>query len=128
MYAIIVSVMEWVIEYYVTDNGKYPVKDFVDSLSPEGKAKYIFISDLLEQYGIAVREPYVKTIKGRKKLFEMRIKDKSNIHRIIYFVFTGKTLILLHGFTKKTQRTPAKEIGIAEKRMKDYLTRKGRTI
>lgn len=117
--------MDWVIEYYVTDNGKYPVKEFVDSLSPEGKAKYIFISDLLEQYGIAVREPYVKAIKGRKKLFEMRIKDKSNIHRIIYFVFTGKTLILLHGFTKKTQRTPAREMGIAEKRMKDYLTRKG---
>ena len=117
--------MEWVIEYYVTDNGKYPVKDFVDSLSPVGKAKYIFISDLLEQYGIAVREPYVKAIKGKRKLFEMRIKDKSNIHRIIYFVYTGKTLILLHGFTKKTQRTPAKEIRIAETRMKDYLTRTG---
>ena len=125
MYAIIVSAMEWVIEYYVTDNGKYPVKDFVDSLSPVGKAKYIFISDLLEQYGIAVREPYVKAIKGKRKLFEMRIKDKSNIHRIIYFVYTGKTLILLHGFTKKTQRTPAKEIRIAETRMKDYLTRTG---
>ena len=128
MYAIIVSAMEWVIEYYVTDNGKYPVKDFVDGLSPEGKAKYIFISDLLEQYGIAVREPYVKAIKGKRKLFEMRIKDKSGIHRIIYFVFTGKTLILLHGFTKKTQRTPAKEIRIAETRMKDYLTRKGGSI
>jgi len=125
MYAIIVSAMEWVIEYYVTDNGKYPVKDFVDSLSPVGKAKYIFISDLLEQYGIAVREPYVKAIKGKRKLFEMRIKDKSNIHRIIYFVYTGKTLILLHGFTKKTQRTPAKDIRIAETRMKDYLTRTG---
>src|SRR3972149_64797 len=124
MYAIIGSDMEWVIEYYVTDNGKYPVKDFVDGLSPEGKAKYIFISDLLEQYGIAVREPYVKAIKGKRKLFEIRIKDKSNIHRIIYFVYTGKTFILLHGFTKKTQRTPAKEIRIAETRMKDYLTRK----
>ena len=128
MYAIIVSAMEWVIEYYVTDKGKYPVKDFVDGLSPEGKAKYIFISDLLEQYGIAVREPYVKAIKGKKKLFEIRIKDKSNIHRIIYFVYTGKTFILLHGFTKKTQRTPAKEIRIAETRMKDYLTRKGGSI
>src|SRR3972149_3616007 len=124
MYAIMLSAMEWVIEYYVTDNEKYPVKDFVDSLSPDGKAKYIFISDLLEQYGIAVREPYLKAIKGKRKLFEMRIKDKSNIHRIIYFVYTGKTLILLHGFTKKTQRTPAKEIRIAETRMKDYLTQK----
>lgn len=102
-------------------------KGFIDSFSPAGKAKYILITDLLEQYGIQVREPYIKAITGKRKLFEMRIKDKANIHRIIYFVFSGKTLILLHGFTKKTQKTPAGEIEIAEKRMKNYLARKGGT-
>ncbi len=116
--------MKWIIEYYVSENDKCPVKDFIDDLTSEGKAKYIMITDLLEQYGIQVREPYIKAITGKKKLFEIRIKDKSNIHRIIYFVFTGKTLILLHGFTKKTQKTPAREIEIAEKRIKDYLIRK----
>jgi phage-related protein len=87
--------MEWSLEYYTSDSGKCPVKEFIDSLSPESKAKYIFIADLLTEYGLNVREPYVKPITGTRKLFEMRIKDKQNIHRIFYFAFTGRTLVLL---------------------------------
>lgn len=81
--------MQWRIEYYETAEGESPVKEFINSLSPESKAKYIFIADLLEEYGIVVKEPYVKPITGRRKLFEIRIKDKTNIHRILYFAFTG---------------------------------------
>ena len=117
--------MEWLIDYYTSDGGKCPVKEFIDSLSPESKAKYIFIADLLTEYGLNVREPYVKPITGTRKLFEMRIKDRQNIHRIFYFAFTGRTLVLLHGFTKKTNKTPSREIAIAEKRMQDYVARKG---
>ena len=116
--------MAWEIEYYATENGKCPIKDFLDSLSPESKAKYIFIADLLEEYGILVKEPYVKPITGKKKLFEIRIKDKANIHRVLYFIFTGKRLVLLHGFTKKTQKTPQAELDIAQMRMHDYLRRR----
>ena len=116
--------MKWTIEYYVTREGKSPVRDFIDSLSVESQAKYIFIADLLEEYGIQVREPYVKAIKGRKKLFEIRIKDKATTHRIFYFVYTDRKLILLHGFTKKEEKTPTREIETAAARMEDYLSRK----
>ena len=116
--------MDWTIEYYETAGGKCPVKEFIDSLPPESKAKYIFIADLLEEYGIRVKEPYVKPIAGTKKLFELRIKDKSNIHRILYFTFTGRRFVLLHGFTKKTEKTPAREIEIAIKRMEEYISRR----
>jgi phage-related protein len=117
--------MQWSIDYYVSENGKSPVKDFIDSLSPESKAKFIFIADLLAEYGLNVREPYVKPITGSRKLFEIRMKDRQNIHRIFYFAFTGRRLVLLHGFTKKTSKTPPREIEIAESRMKDFLARKG---
>ena len=116
--------MNWELEYYVTENGKAPVKDFIDSISPESKAKYIFIADLLEEFGIEVRAPYVKPITGKKKMYEIRIKDKVNIHRVLYFAFTGKKLVLLHGFTKKTRKSPPKELDIAEKRMNDYIKRR----
>ena len=56
--------MDWTIEYYETPGGKCTVKEFIDSLSPESKAKYIFIADLLEKYGIGVKEPYVKPLEG----------------------------------------------------------------
>lgn len=117
--------MEWSIEYYTAAGGKSPVEEFIDTLSPESKAKFIFISDLLTAYGLNVREPYVKPIQGARKLFEMRIKDRQNIHRIFYFAFTGRRLVLLHGFTKKTEKTPPREIEIAESRMKDFFERKG---
>jgi phage-related protein len=117
--------MNWAIDYYTTRDGKNSVKEFIDSLSTESKAKYVFIADLLEDYGLNVREPYVKPISGERKLFEIRIKDKSNIHRIFYFAFTGKKFILLHGFTKKTEKSPKDEIEIAKKRMQEFLSRKG---
>lgn len=115
--------MNWTIEYYVTVEGKCPVKEFIDSLSEEGQAKYIFITKLLKEYGIHVKEPYVRQITGHKKLYEIRIKDKTGISRILYFAYTGKKFVLLHGFIKKTDRTPSKEIEIAEKRMTDYIFR-----
>lgn len=117
--------MQWAIEYYVTEDGKCPVREFIDAISPESKAKFIFIADLLAEYGLNVREPYVKPITGTRKLFEIRIKDRQNIHRIFYFAFTGRRLVLLHGFTKKTDKIPPREIGTAESRMKDFLARKG---
>ena len=115
--------MDWTIEYYMTREGKSPVKEFINSLSAEGQAKYIFITRLLKEYGIHVKEPYVRQITGHKKLYEIRIKDKSGISRILYFAHTGKKFVLLHGFIKKTVKTPAKEIDIAEQKMKEYLSR-----
>lgn len=115
--------MQWTIDYYLTVQGECPVKEFVDSLSHEGQAKYIFITKLLTEYGILVKEPYVKPITGHKKLFEIRIKDKTGISRILYFTHTGRKFVLLHGFTKKTEKAPQREIETAEERMKDYLSR-----
>jgi phage-related protein len=88
-------------------------------------AGWMFYADLLTEYGLNVREPYVKPITRSRKLFEIRIKDRQNIHRVFYFAFTGRKLVLLHGFTKKTEKTPSREIEIAQTRMKDYLARRG---
>lgn len=115
--------MQWKIEYYETAEGKSPIKEFIDSLSEEGQAKYIFITKLLKEYGIQVKEPYVRQITGHKKLYKIIIKDKTGISRILYFAHTGRKFILLHGFIKKTDKTPLREIEIAAKRMTDYVFR-----
>jgi hypothetical protein len=47
--------MHWTIEYCITSDGKCPVREFIEQLSPESKAKYIFIADLLDQYGLQVK-------------------------------------------------------------------------
>ena len=70
-----------------------------------------------------LKEPYTKQIKD--KIREIRIKDKRGAIRVLYFTFTGRRFILLHGFAKKSDKTPEKEIEIAEKRMTDFLQRYG---
>jgi len=81
--------------------------------------------ELLEKYGYDLREPYVKPIKGAKYkgLFELRIKFASDISRIFYFTYSQKTFVLLHGFTKKTEQTPERELERALRYKEDYERR-----
>jgi hypothetical protein len=50
----------WEIEYYRTAAGTVPVAEFIDALSPQVKAKFIRSLELLEEYGLLLREPWVK--------------------------------------------------------------------
>jgi phage-related protein len=115
--------MNWIVEFYRDTKDKEPVADFVDSLPVGTQAKIYRLIDLLAKYGVLLKEPYTKQIQG--KLRELRIIDKAGNIRILYFTYTDRTFILLHGFVKKTGKTPTPEIKIAEKRMKDFIERHG---
>lgn len=69
-----------------------------------------------------MRELYVKPINGKenKGLYELRIKFSNDIVRIFYFTHYHNKYVLLHGFIKKTMRTPVNEIERARKYMEDY--------
>ena len=51
-----------------------------------------------------LKESYVGQITGHRKLYEIRIKDKTSISRILYFAHTGRKFVLLHGFIKRQTR------------------------
>ena len=59
--------------------------------------------------------------KDQGKLWEIKIKAPSGGYRFLYGMVSKEDLIILHGFKKKTQKTPLKEIRIALKRLKEYL-------
>lgn len=105
---------EWSIEYYEDHRGIKPVEAYIDSLPVEKQANIMRVFDLVEEFGIQLGEPHIKHIEG--KIWEMRPGKE----RILYFTYTGKKFVLLIGFTKKTRKTPKKEIKIAQKRKKDY--------
>jgi phage-related protein len=67
----------------------------------------------------------MKNIKGEeyKGLLELRVQVASDISRIFYFMPEGSRFVLLHGFIKKTEETPTRELDIAKSRMEDYLRR-----
>ena len=67
---------------------------------------------------------YLKSIVGSKGLYEARIKLGSNIWRVFCFFDEGKLVILLNGFTKKSEKTPIKEIDKANRLMVKYYKQK----
>lgn len=114
--------MLWNIEFYESPNGKYPVAEFIDSLEVKPQARIAQTLDLLEEFGIELGMPYTKYLE--KQLWELRIRVERNRYRIIYFLHTEKTFILLHGFTKKTSAVSRADIETAKNRRDDYLSRR----
>lgn len=67
---------------------------------------------------------YLKALVGTNGLYEARIRLGSDIWRVFCFFDKGKLVILLNGFTKKTQKTPKKEIEKALQLMQKYYDTK----
>jgi len=107
--------MEWTVEFYKTEDNQSPIEEWLDSI-PKTAIRNL---SLLEELGLTIREPYVKSLGD--KLYEIRAKDTNGIYRVIYFAYTGKRFVMLHGFTKKIQKTPSKDFKIAKKRMEELI-------
>ncbi|MBU2843908.1 type II toxin-antitoxin system RelE/ParE family toxin [Acidithiobacillus thiooxidans] len=86
---------------------------------PEGvQARVIRILELIEQVGLEqVHEPHIKHLED--KLWEIRAKAPDGIGRAIYLTATGKRLVILHAFVKKTQKTPKQALEIARQRARE---------
>ena len=111
------------VEFYKTAAGREVVAEFLDTLPPKDMAKGFRDIDLLAEFAPDLHEPYTKHIDG--PIWELRSKFSSNIYRIFYFIWRDNKLVLLHGFTKKTQKTPPREIQTAKTRLADYEARYG---
>ena len=111
--------MKWEVSYYTQSNGIQPVKEWINTLDLKLQLKIFRAFELLEQFNINVKAPYVKPLDN--KLYELRIKDYKGIYRIIYFLHTNRQFIMLNGFVKKTPKTPLNEIELAKIRMKEVL-------
>lgn len=99
--------------------GKSPVLEYIEKLNDKEKAKILKYIDFLRLNRGYLDEPYSKHIKG--KIRELRVDFGQNRHRIFYFTFFRKTIILLHAFQKKTTKTPISEIKKAEENYYNVL-------
>jgi phage-related protein len=52
---------------------------------------------------------------------ELRIRSPTTAVRVFYFVKLADTIVVFHGFQKKTQKTPAQELAVGQKRLKEVL-------
>ena len=101
---------KWRIVYYVSSSGDNPVKDFLDA-HPAAKVKTFRIFSHIMEYGLTAAIPHIKKLAGTP-LWEIRILGQDSI-RIFYVTRSGKQVLLLHAFEKKTDKTSPKEIKTA---------------
>ena len=108
--------------FYKTQEGRCPVKEFLDSLDGKTAQKIVWVLNLLEDMD-NIPSLYFKKLTGSDGIWECRIKYGSNIYRVFCFMQGNSSVVLTHGFIKKTQKTPASEIEMAEKYKYDFIKR-----
>lgn len=105
--------MSWTVEFL--DEG---VVAQLEAMPDDIQAAFRRIVEIIGVQGLEkVREPYVKHLQGR--VWEMRLKGKDGIARAAYVTATGRRVVVVHVFGKKTQKTPRRELETALRRAKE---------
>lgn len=110
--------INFLIKYFETSPGRSPVSDFFASLEEPAKTKIKHTVDLLREFGPNLGPPHAKKLSGTP-LWELRILGQNNV-RVFYVPIPDKNFLFLHGFIKKSEKTPEKETKTALKRLLQY--------
>lgn len=109
---------EWFVVFYVDERGLSPIQEFLQSLDLKTQARFMWSIEQLRVRNVRAQEPLVRHLEG--KLWELREESSTNIYRLLYFFFSGRRIVFVHGFQKKTQKTPRHEIEIALNRIDSF--------
>lgn len=105
--------MKWRVEFLDDE-----VMATLSALPKDIRGRFERIVMMIESHGIErMREPYVKHLEG--PVWEMRMKGRDGIARAAYVTATGRRVVVVHVFSKKTQKTPRREIETALRRAKE---------
>jgi len=106
-------IMAWTVEF-LDDS----VEADLDALAEDIRASFLRIVHMIEAHGLErMREPYVKHLEG--PIWEMRMRGKDGIARAAYVTATGRRVVVVHVFPKKTQKAPRRDIEMALRRAKE---------
>ena len=111
------------ISFYRTISGKCPVKEHLDSLTDEQATKIAWVLKLIREID-QIPSKYFKKLVNTNDIWEARVDVGRNTFRLLGFFHGRELIILTNSFQKKSQKTPLKEIRLAEKRKKEYLSRR----
>lgn len=98
-------------------------KEFYIEQTDDVRDKINSVLRLVETQRIVPRK-FFRFIEGSDGIYEIRVEYGSNIYRIFCCMDKGSIVVLFHGFQKKTQKTPPKEIKRAEAIKKEYFKSK----
>ena len=102
----------------------YPIEFFNESVQEEVEAwpsginaSFTRIAEMMVEYGPNLGLPYTRAFGDG--LFEIRARGLEGIGRAFFCTMAGRRIVILHGFIKKSQETPAIELKTARKRLKE---------
>ena len=102
--------------FFATENGAEPVRLWLKSLAkPDRVAIGEDVADVEFEWPIGL--PVCRPLGNG--LYEVRTTLKNRIARVI-FVIEGSSMVILHGFIKKSQSTPKPDLDLARKRLQAY--------
>ena len=104
--------MNWTITYY-SDS----VQEEILAMPAGFLARYLRYSDRMEVYGPDLGMPHTRAMGDG--LFESRLRAAEGIARVFYCTVTGKKIVMLHVYFKKTKKTPSRELATAQRRLKE---------
>ena len=104
--------MDYSIAYY-----SEAVQEEILALPDTLAARYIVLTRRMVALGPNLGEPHTKAFGGG--LFELRLKGAEGIARVFFCTIVGRRIVMLHSFVKKTNRTPIRELEVAESRLKE---------
>lgn len=97
--------------------------DFYKSQDQKVQEKIEYVLDLV-RFERQVPKKFFKYLESTDGIYEVRVITTFQSIRILCFFDDGNLIILANCFVKKTQKTPRKEIKLAEKLKKEYLNDK----
>lgn len=104
--------MSFTVEYYHSR-----VKTEIESWPDGILADFARMVELLMEFGPHLRMPHSRAMGGG--LFELRPRGREGMGRVFYCFVIGQRVVMLHAFVKKTQETPAQELKVARRRLKE---------
>ena len=116
--------MDFEIALYRDKNGNVPVKQFLINLGRDQPALRRLTDGGISKLRDRRRHGWPLTRSIGEGLFELRVGHK-DISRVIWFFHSGRKIVLVHGFVKKTDELPRADLRIANQRRTDYLRRVG---
>ena len=112
--------------FYSDSKGNEPIAELIRLLHTKSHTdknarinfnKIVAYINLLSKHGTRIGEPVTKHLDG--DIWELRPID----NRILYAYYKDNTFILLHHFTKKTNKTPPRELEQAKRNLADFIER-----
>jgi phage-related protein len=110
------------ISFYLTGTGKCPVQEHLDTLSDKQVTKIAWVLKIIRDIH-PISSKYFKKLVNTDSIWEVRVDVGRNTFRLLGFFSGHELIVLTNSFQKKSQKTPSKEIKLAERRKREHLRR-----